>query len=202
MARRGRNDGQPKLPLERQVGKALTDEEITAKSRELCGVYSAIDGLQDKVRADTKASKDEIRVLQIRTRNLRQEILDGIEMRKQGDLFAKEEAQHALHDVAAAAGEVKPSDPHQFEWSKGKPFECSLCGSSPTDPVHDLEAAAVAAEPDGNGGAELSTVLDEDPAATEGSSWDARKAMKARKVKRGKGPLARAGRRRGKEARA
>jgi len=135
--KRGPKNQQP-LPLERQVGKALNDEEVGQKSRKLCGILSAIDGLRDEIRSVSKDRKDRIMGLEAEAKALRQQILDGIEMRAQSTLRYEDtdEAKKALAKVAEKAGEPKPSEPHAFKGLKGRPFECSVCGASVTDPIH------------------------------------------------------------------
>lgn len=130
--RHGRN--QPKLPLEREVGVALSDEEVGERSRKLCGVLSAIDGLRDEVRSVSKDRKDRIKKLETEAKALRQQIQDGYESRKQGDLFVgDDQAKKALATVAEVAGEPRPSEPHAFE---GHGKECGICGAEKGDPVH------------------------------------------------------------------
>jgi hypothetical protein len=146
--RRGRTH-QPKLPLERQVGVALTDEEVAERSRKHCGILSAIEGLKTEIRDVSKDRKDRIKRLEAESKALRQQILDGFEQRSQTQMrYGEAElAQKTLHDVAAKvdpalAGAPIPTEPHALVRSKGKPGECEICGGDVLDPIHKDDGAA------------------------------------------------------------
>lgn len=128
-----RSRNQTELPMEKPVPKALTDDEVARKNNEIRAAIRAIKGLKSKMRDDTREGKRSIKEHEMEIDVLIDQIDQGIEMRKQGDLFAGDEAKRALASVAAAAGEPKPSEPHAFD---GARKECGICGAEKIDPIH------------------------------------------------------------------
>ena len=137
---------QKPLPLERPAAVALSDEQVTEKSRRLCGLRAAVRGLQRDIKDATRTKKAEIKSIEATMLELETQIVEGIEMRAQGTLrySEAEAAKKDLAMVAAAAGEpgaeahaAAPSEPHAFHKPRGKRDECVLCGGTQADPVHD-----------------------------------------------------------------
>jgi len=177
-----RSKNQTELPMEKPAPKALTDDEVARKNDEIRAALRAIKGLKSKMRDDTREGKRSIKEHEMEIDVLLDQIDQGIEMRKQGDLFAGDEAKRALHDVAKKvdpeiAAAFKPSEPHPFQ-GNGKRDECALCGSNATDEVHagkgmELVESLLRV----NAGEPVGEVIGD---------------IKARRVKRGKGPIGRA----------
>jgi hypothetical protein len=131
---RRKTEGQKSMDLEQAV--ALTDDEVATKNTRIRTLLREIKGLKAEVKQATSRNRKRIAECDAEIDHEMELIDQGIELRKQGSLFAKEDAQRGLHDIAAAAGEKKPTDPHAFEAAKGKPYECMTCGSGMADPVH------------------------------------------------------------------
>lgn len=151
MARRSRN--QAPLPLDRPAPVALTDEQVVERSKRLCQLRATVRSIKREIKDLTKSKQDEITGHEATMLELETQIVEGMEARAQSTLRygEGEDAKQVLAKVAEKAGEPRPSEPHAFEGTKGKPFECVTCGSSPTDPVHELTAAATAGGDNGSG---------------------------------------------------
>lgn len=107
MGRRRKNPPPPKDSPEAEVSRPLTEEEINTRSRRLAQLEVRLDGLEKERKAAAKRSAAEIKETQEEVRHLAREVVEGVELLRQGDLFApgKAAAQEALAHVAAAAGE-------------------------------------------------------------------------------------------------
>jgi hypothetical protein len=179
--------------MDKPVRVRLSDDQLLDKSRSLGRKYSLLKALKRELKDATATKRKAIRETELELDALHEEINTGFEERPQGDLFAQAEAQKALHDVAAVAGEGAaplPSEPHEFKASrlatKGDtpPDECQVCGSTASDPVHAMAEA-------GEGTVDIDGV----PETPDNGA-------RAHARKRPRGPLARANRRGRKEARA
>jgi hypothetical protein len=213
-----RSRKQTPLPLEAPVRVRLTDEARSRKAHELAVIGLSIRGHKRKLSTDSRATKQEIARLEKERTELEDQLIADEELRPQGELFVgntptKEEAAAALGKVAAAAGEVKPSDPHAFDavGGSGLPGQmCKHCGSGKDDPVHAPVRHEFVADGAVEGvcslcGGPKESLVHGEPAAAEASTAEPGPAAgngKGKGVIHARGRASKAERRQGKAARA
>lgn len=143
--RHRKDERQTSMELEKAV--ALDDNQVAAKNTHIRTLLREIKGLKAESKQLTSRNRKRIAEAEAEIDREMEQIDQGIELRKQGQLFAKDDAQRALHDVAEKVdpaltgdgngGKPKPSDPHPFESGpKGQTDECRLCGGDLLDPIH------------------------------------------------------------------
>jgi len=150
--RRGRKSSTP--TMETMVPSKLTDEQINARGRILARKRVEVSVLKREKKRVAQGLDSDIKALDAACETLAQEIVDGQEMLRQGDLFVSgtstpnagpgpealpaDQAAAALADIARAAGdapELAPSEPHPYRAAAGSDV-CETCGGEPFDPIH------------------------------------------------------------------
>jgi hypothetical protein len=93
-----KNEGQTSMDLEKPV--ALTDEQVAVKDTHIRTLIREIKALKTEVKQATSRNRKRIAEAEAEIEHEMELIDQGLELRKQGDLFAGDEAKRALHDVA------------------------------------------------------------------------------------------------------
>ena len=107
MGRKRRNAGPQSM--EAEVGRRLTDEELDERSRRLARLQVRLDGLRSARRVDAKRAAAEIKEAEEEVSLLASQIVEGVEVLRQGDIFATDGAgAEMLAAVAAVAGAPSP----------------------------------------------------------------------------------------------
>lgn len=143
--------------METLVPSKLTDEQIAERGMIIARKRVEVNALKRRRKAATNEIDGQIKTLEAEIDKYSLEMVDGQEMLRQGDIFAKpanagpgpeaptpNQAAEALTDIARAAGDAPkplPSEPHLFHAVAGSDV-CSICGSAAGDPIHGAEAVA------------------------------------------------------------
>jgi hypothetical protein len=111
--------------MDAPLRQRMTDERWREKAEAYVAKMGVIQGLKDDKAAENKRRQEEIERLEADAEQLRLELVEGVEGRRQGDLFAGEERRgdptpaEANQALAAVAGRVEPANKNQAP--EGKP---------------------------------------------------------------------------------
>lgn len=147
--RRGRK---PKATptMETMVPSKLTDEQISERGMRIAMKRVEANALKRRRKLATSEIDGQVKGLEAEIDQMAQEMVDGQEMLRQGDLFVSQgpgpdaptpnQTAEALSDIARAAGDAPeplPGEPHLYHASDGSEV-CDVCGAEAFDPIHGV----------------------------------------------------------------